>query len=86
MLSSSTQVWSNCEVAAYPGEWDQLRLDVGKLKDERVGEKFANRLSGVLGNLMSCGVPSRPPSLMLLVHVLTCRRAKNFVSRHIGDH
>jgi len=24
----------------------QLRLDVGKFKDERVAEEFANRLSG----------------------------------------
>ena len=54
----------------------QPRLDVGKLKDERVAEEFANRLSGDLvvwvlwGILKSCGVPSRPPSLMLLVDVL----------------
>ena len=27
----------------------QLRLDVGKLKDERAAEEFANRLSGDLG-------------------------------------
>ena len=27
----------------------QLRLDVGKLKDERVAEEFVNRLSGDLG-------------------------------------
>ena len=54
----------------------QPRLDVGELKDERVAEEFANRLSGDLGGLVlsgilkSCGVPSRPPSLMLLVEVL----------------
>ena len=78
------QLWS-CSLSRRMGP-AQLRLDVGKLKDERVGEKFANRLSGVLGNLMSCGVPSRPPSLMLLVYVLTRCRAKNFVFRHIGDH
>ena len=29
----------------------QLRLDVGTLKDERVAEEFANRLSGDLGGL-----------------------------------
>ena len=28
----------------------QQRLDVGKLKDERVAEEFANRLSGDLGD------------------------------------
>ena len=27
----------------------QPRLDVGKLKDERVAEEFANRLNGDLG-------------------------------------
>ena len=49
----------------------QPRLDVGKLKDERVVEEFVNKLSGDLGVwvlwevLKSCGVPSRPPSLML---------------------
>ena len=54
----------------------QPRLDVGKLKDERVAEEFANRLIVDLGVwvlwgiLKSCGVPSRPPSLMLLVGVL----------------
>ena len=45
----------------------QPRLDVGKLKGERVAEGFVNRLSGDLGVwvlwgiLKSCGVPSRPP-------------------------
>ena len=29
----------------------QVRLDVGKLKDERVAEEFANRLNGDLGGL-----------------------------------
>ena len=54
----------------------QPRLNVGKVKDERVAEEFANRLSGDLGDmsalgiLKSCGVPSRPPSLMLPVDVL----------------
>ena len=54
----------------------QPRLDVGKLKDERVAEEFSNRLSGYFGVwvfwgiLKSCGVPSRSLSLMLLVDVL----------------
>ena len=53
----------------------QPRLDLGKLKNERVAEEFVNRLSGNLGVwvlweiLKSCGVPSRPPSLMLPVDV-----------------
>ena len=52
-------------------EPSQPRLDVGKLKDEKVAEEFANRLSGDWGVckhwriLKSCGVPSRPPSLTL---------------------
>ena len=33
------------------------RLDVGKLKDERVAEEFANRLSGDLGGLGALGNP-----------------------------
>ena len=32
-------------------------LDVGKLKDERVGEEFANTLSGDLGGLGALGGP-----------------------------
>ena len=54
----------------------QHSVDVGKLKDERVDEDFANRLSGdfgvwvLWGILKSCGVPSRPPSLMLPVDVM----------------
>ncbi len=35
----------------------QPRLDVGKLKDERVTEEFANRLSGDLGGLSALGNP-----------------------------
>ena len=35
----------------------QPRLDVGKLKDERVAEEFANRLSGHLGGLGALGGP-----------------------------
>ena len=32
-------------------------LDVGKLKDERAAEEFANRLSGDLGCLSALGDP-----------------------------
>ena len=35
----------------------QLRLDVGKLKDEMVAEEFANRLSGDLGGLSALRDP-----------------------------
>ena len=35
----------------------QPRPDVGKLKDERVAEECANRLSGDLGNLGALGNP-----------------------------
>ena len=35
----------------------QPRLDVGKLKDERVVEEIANRLSGDLGGLGALGYP-----------------------------
>ena len=35
----------------------QPRLDVGKLKDERVAEEFANRLSGDLEGLGALGGP-----------------------------
>ena len=35
----------------------QPRLDVGKLKDERVAGEFANRLSGDLGGLGALGDP-----------------------------
>ena len=54
----------------------QPRLDVDKPRNERVAEEFVNRLSGHLGVwilwgiLKSCGVPSRPSSLMLPVDVL----------------
>ena len=33
----------------------QPRLDVGKLKDERAAEEFANRLSGDLGGVKASG-------------------------------
>ena len=73
----------------------QPRLDVGKLKDKRVAEEFAKMLSGDLGSLVlrgilkSCGVPSSPLSLMLLVDVLELHRRakKNFcLSRDTGYH
>ena len=54
----------------------QPRLAVGKVKDERVAEEFANRLSGDFGGLDALGNPeelwsaSRPPSLMLRVDVV----------------
>ena len=35
----------------------QLRLDVGKLKDERVAEEFANKLSGDFGGLSALENP-----------------------------
>ena len=35
----------------------QLRLDVAKLKDERVAEEFANRLSGDFWGLGALGDP-----------------------------
>ena len=35
----------------------QPRLDVGKLKDERVAEELAERLSGDLGGLGALGNP-----------------------------
>ena len=35
----------------------QPSLDVGKLKDERVDEEFANRLSGDFGGLVALGDP-----------------------------
>ena len=35
----------------------QPRLDVDKLKDERVAEEFANKLSGDLGGLGALGNP-----------------------------
>ena len=35
----------------------QPRLDVGKLKDERVAEEFANKLSGDLEGLCALGGP-----------------------------
>ena len=45
------QLKSGRMVPSQPG------LDVGKLKDERVAEEFANRLSGDLGVLGALGNP-----------------------------
>ena len=72
----------------------QPRLDVGKLKDERVTEEFANRLSGDLGGLGALGGPEELWSAFktTVLDVAggclgTHRRAKkNFVSRDTGYH
>ena len=71
----------------------QPRLDVGKLKDERVAEEFANRLSGDFGDLGNLGDPeelwSAFKSTILDVAggcLGTYRRAKkNFVSQGTLD-
>ena len=71
----------------------QPRLDVGKLKDERAAEEFANRQSGfggvwvLWGILKSCGAVSRPTSLMMPVDVLELTGVvkKNFVSQGTLD-
>ena len=70
------------------------RLDVGKLRGERVTEEFENRLSGDLGVwvfwliLKSCEVPSRLPSFIFPVDVLepTVRRRRNLSPRDTGYH
>ena len=67
----------------------QPRLDVGKLKDERVAEEFANRLSGDLGGLDALGGPEELWSAFKTTNLDvagecfgTHRRAKkNFVSQ-----
>ena len=72
----------------------QPRLDVCKLKDERVAEEFANKLSGDLGGLSALGDPEELRSAFkTTVHDVAggClgihRRArKNFVSRNTGYH
>ena len=54
----------------------QPRLDVGKLKDERVAEEFSKRLSGDLEGLSAFGYPEefwstfKTNILMLPVDVL----------------
>ena len=71
----------------------QPRLDVGKLKDERVTEELANRLSGDLGGLAVLGNPEELWSAFkttILDIARGClgthRRAKkNFVSQGTLD-
>ena len=71
----------------------QPRLDVGKLKDERVGEDFANKLSGHLGGLGAFGGPEELWSAFKTTaldvaggYLGTHRRAKkNFVSQGTLD-
>ena len=71
----------------------QPRLDVGKLKDERVTEVFANKLSGDVGGLSALGDPEelwsafKTTILDVAVGCLgTHRRAKkNFVSQGTLD-
>ena len=66
------------------------RLDIGKLKDERVAEEFANRLSGDLGGLVTLG---NPEELWITFKTTIlefaggclgthCRAKNNFVSGH----
>ena len=68
-------------------------LDVGKFKDERVAEEFANRLSGDFGGLGALGDPEELWSA-LKTTVLDvaggclgthCRAKKNFVSQGMLD-
>ena len=71
----------------------QPRLDVGKLKDERVAEEFANKLSGDLGGLGALGNPEELWSAFKTTvldvasgSLGTHRRAKqNFVSQGTLD-
>ena len=70
----------------------QARLDVGKLKDERVAEEFANRLSGDLGGLGALRDPEELWSAFkttILEVSGGCLRThhqvkKNFLSRETG--
>ena len=72
----------------------QPGLDVGKLKDERVAEEFADRLSGVLGGLGALGNPEELWSAFkttILDVAGGClgnhqRVKNNFVSRDTGYH
>ena len=71
----------------------QPRLDGGKLKDERVAEEFANKLSGDLGGLGALGDPEELWSAIKTTildvaggYLGTHRRAKkNFVSQGTLD-
>ena len=51
----------------------QPRLDVGKLKDEKVVEEFANRLSGDLGGLGALGDPEELWSAFKSTVLICCR-------------
>ena len=72
----------------------QPQLDVGKLKDERVSEEFANKLSRDLGNLGALGGPEELWSAFKTTVLdvaggclgTHCRAKKNFVSRDTGYH
>ena len=48
----------------------QPRLDVGKLKDERIAEEFANKLSGDLGGLGALGGPEELWSYLSMTEFL----------------
>ena len=71
----------------------QPRLDVGKLKDDRVAEEFTNRLSGDLGGLGALGNPEQLWSAFktTILDVASgclethCRAKKNFVSQGTLD-
>ena len=71
----------------------QPRLDVGKLKDERVADEFANRLSGDLGGLGALGNPEELWSAFKTTILdvvggclgIHCRAKKNFVSQGTLD-
>ena len=71
----------------------QPRLDVGKLKDERVAEKFVNRLSADLGGLGALGDPEELWStfkITVLDVAIGClgthhRVKKNFVTQWTLD-
>ena len=71
----------------------QPRLDVGKLKDERVAEEFANRLSRDLGGLVAFGNPEELWSAFkttILDVAVRClanhwRAKRNFVSQGTLD-
>ena len=71
----------------------QSRLNVGKLKDDRVAEEFANRLSGDLGGLVVLGNPkglwSAFKTTILDIDGAClgshCQAKKNFVSQGTLD-
>ena len=69
-------------------------LDIGKLKNERGAEEFANRLSGDLGSLSALGDPEELWNAFkttILDVAGAClgthrRRMTNFLSRDTGYH